>query len=304
MGFGRSKGDAPRVVGFDFGPPAPPAAPEPMAPPMPPAPPAPAGAYPPPAAYPPPPPPPPAMPEPAYAAVPYGTPVATAPPPPQPAPAGYPAPPAFPGFGVAAPLPELKPLKQRSGISRERNVVIALLAVVLLVAGFIRFRDASDKGPQAAPEKAPKVTVSLPPTIEDLNAPPSVGGEPRLASRMGKQIMNDIRPLLPNNGRFAEMEMYGRDVPRYMLVAGDLTKGTNKALWAEMGASSEGWRVGRPHQYKNMTCATLNVGGMPGSMCTWATKVSEGVVLDFLGSNPGALAQVTVRAIREVERVH
>lgn len=342
MGLGRPKGDAPRVVGFDFGapPPAPyvPEAPAEAA--VPPPPPAPEPTYP---AYPPPPA------EPAYAGAPPPPPTFGAVPgygvPPAPS---YPAPPAPPpGYGAApvsqpfpaapyAPAtptpygggmpydnappaqppfqqyqPYVPPMAQprpatpsaAKGIGREITAIVALFTLIVVVAGVQRLRGGDDEDAPAAAPAAPRASISLPPLLEDLNAPSSVGGEQRLNTRFGRALARSFRESLPNGGRFSEIEIYGFDNAKYLLVAGDLTKGNSAAMWSLIAKSQRNINWGTPRaQAGGLTCGSMRFGGINGSMCAWSTKVSDGVVVAYAQSNLARTAQVTAKAVKDVER--
>ncbi|HWL37878.1 MAG TPA: hypothetical protein VNQ77_16960 [Frankiaceae bacterium] len=290
--FGRGD-DAPRVVGFDFG--APPPAPSAYVP---------DESTPPPA-------PPPTPPVSEYAAPPV---YATAPPyqpsyapqepqysaPVQTMPMAY----VPPGYAMPQPMPAPVPeVKTRSGIRRELTILGVLLGLIaaLGVAQRIANRD-DDKAPAVAQVKA--APPSLAPQLEDLNAPPSVGGEPRMGGFYTHALARSIRKILPNNGRHSEIEDYGSgEYPTYLLIGGELSQGDARRIFdfylGQLGTT----RYGPRRMYAgNVLCARYDAGETHGSVCTWATKVSDGIVFGYTQRDPAKLARVTVQARRDLER--
>jgi hypothetical protein len=285
--FGRDD-DAPRVVGFDFG--APPPAP---------------------AAYvpdesTPPPAPPPAPPVAEYAAPPvYATAPAYEPSyaaqtsPVQAMPMAY----VPPGYAMPQPMPApVTPVETRSGIRRELTILGVLLGVIaaLGVAQRIADRD-EDRVPVAVRAKA--APPSLPPQLEDLNAPPSIGGEPRSGGLIAHAFAREIRRILPDNGRHSEIEVYGDGGrPSYMLIGGALTSGNAQRMFdVYLRRIPARWAPQRMYP-GNVRCGRYSSGDVDGSVCVWASKVSDGIVLGYRQPDPAKLARVVVQARRDLER--
>lgn len=292
--FGRGDDDAPRVVGFDFG--APPPAP---------------AAYVPDESTPPPAPPPtPPVTEyaapPVYATAPayepsYASPVQTAVAPP-PMPMAY----VPPGYAMPQPMPAPVTLtRTRSGIRRELTILGVLLGVIaaLGVVQQVRRPDDTDAPAVAQGVAAPP---SLAPLLEDLNAPPTVGGERRMSTYYSRAMARAIRKeLLQTKARHSEIETYGngRHYPTYMLIAGDLTPGNAQRVFDYYlrGRVRASWGAQRAYP-GNVRCGRYDAGTTHGSVCLWASKVSDGVVIGYTQRDPARLARVTVQARRDLER--
>ena len=273
--------DGPRVVGFDFRPPAAVPSYEPpveFAPPAAEAPP-PAPLYPPPA-YPPPP---------AMEPSPYAPPVATLPPP---APleggwatAPFPPPPAW----LPAPPP-----KRGNGV---KIAVIVSGAVAATMVAAALFGLDSVRRTMPGGKRIPKGVT--------LHTPERIGGAELMTSPFAKQVvaesMKDTVSL-----QQAQVGLYGNDsVPRYFLFAGFSPERTNGEVFEEfsqgfLGESDMG-SVGKPKPMPgDVLCAPVTVGPLEGSACAWASDRSNGVLMDYQERDVTRLAKLAVRARADV----
>ena len=325
MGLSR-KNDAPRVVGFDLGPAAPPSFPgAPAAPPadMPDAPPpsaawpaanaAPPGEVPSPAwpaadaapaAYPSPPAPGwPAAEAPAYppAAAPWAgqaaSPVATAAPPayggPEYAPRG-----AFPAPAWTPPAPP------KRSLGRMLSLAAGALAVV---GGFLVGQQllGGDEPPAPAPVAVAKKPAK-PAKPAGLRLPRSINGVPRDTSAFTKKSEAATRKsigakLTPQVGTYAK----GR-VPTYSLVASKPNAPTASARQVlavyRAETAKAGLEVGPPTAMPGgLSCARLGGFSRPASVCAWNGKRSTGMLFRLGNDDLRALAKLTARTRPYVE---
>jgi hypothetical protein len=281
--FGR-RDDGPRVVGFDFGPPAPV---EPVAPVEPP-PVMEAPAYPPPA-WPPP------APEPAVQA-PYEPPVQAAyepavelPPapvatlPPAPPPAPYPA--AYPPMPV--------PQQQRRRSSGRDRLLLAGVAFVV-VAG-VAWNTVSEMWDQnvAAQQVKPVEKVTL-------VAPKTVGGVPRLKTATARKV---------ERGTAADLKMtltavYGRRTGDYLLVAGPSPVKSSRAMLASFQQNATDTAKYGPTRAMpgSLSCSTMRVGTYRNVVCAWAGNRSNGLVMAYEATDLAKVAKATAKARAEIDR--
>jgi hypothetical protein len=265
--FGRQ--DAPRVVGFDFGPPVPAAPVAPVAPVASVAPVAPVA---------PPPPPPPAAPE-AVAAEPapaFATAVATLDPP---------APPewSLPTLPPGATLPPPRAKKPAARKGSARSLGGAVVTAILLLAGGARAYHLFDR----------------------LHAPSQVGGFPKIATAESNEAEAKIQRDLSGIDEVVTGTYGTGDQPRYILVAGNAAEDTaNEAFDAfRHGIATDGVKVGASLELPgDVVCAkATSATGHQAVFCAWGGGRSDGLVFAFGTSDVAGTAAATVAARHDVE---
>lgn len=289
MAFGRKGGDAPRVVGFDFGPPvaAPPLAPEPAPTPEVPV----AAEYPPPA-YPPP-----AYPPPAYepprsapeALDGYLAPVSTMAPP-------APAQPVAPQADEAPPQQFWRPgaeippgWSDQVALPRKRRTTVPVRGIVsLVVTGLVAM------GGYRTYQKFFGDPFTRPAAIGEYALLTTTAAE-NAAAEMRRDMIGEIgRPVAG---------MYGRGgAPEFIVVAGDGSDRDTRDMYAtlakDLGVDKQAVSAATP--VKDVVCATVAFQG-EAVVCFWASKGgADGVVFHFgsLGmAETGRVASLAKAAI-------
>jgi hypothetical protein len=213
------------------------------------------------------------------------------------------------GWGDPLPLPAAPTGRKRRRGSHQRSALGVALQVVLVVAvlggtvaGLYHLAASSlTAHPAAKPTAAAPHHTGL-----QLTTPPRIGGVRRLATPAAIAKENEVRTDLRTT-RGTVVGIYGTTEPLYALGAIPFAGWTVSQAFDDVMAGSRAWAgftVGARHAYGHGTvlCATLSVTGRPGgAVCVWATARSSGFIGSVASTRVATLATETVRAVRFVE---